>query len=166
MRILDRVPLREQPGEAVTPDGPALVLPYQVLVTVSIAPWRVRELPPDATRFPAVAIRREQWDRWTGLSLPRHGQVSIGGRIVPLLAANVWIHPNTKAKPFKLELQEGVAVYPTDIPNPARLPIPGLRGLVRNRLRLTIDGDRKTVSLVHNPSQGPDSGRKGNPAPE
>ena len=73
---------------------------------------------------------------------------------IPLLGANVWIHPNRPGlidpsgqPPFCLELKGGIAVYPPDVPNPARLPILGLRGLIRNRLRLTIDGATRALTL-------------------
>jgi hypothetical protein len=48
--------------------------------------------------------------------------------------------------PFRLRLKEGIGVYPDD-DNPARLPILGLRALVRNDLTLTIDGRRREVTL-------------------
>jgi hypothetical protein len=92
----------------VSPDGSVEVLPYQIVVMVSIAAKTVISLPADAPRFPAVvdtgnnhnfAIRHEQLDRWTGLSFPKRGLVKVGGRTVPLLAANVWIHPDL-GEPF------------------------------------------------------------------
>src|SRR5262249_48155019 len=71
-------PLPETTGRVATPDGTAQLMPYQFAVVVSIAANRVIELPSDAPRFPAVldtgnnhnfAIRREQFARWTGLTL-------------------------------------------------------------------------------------------------
>jgi hypothetical protein len=153
MRIHQPIP--ENAGRVVTPDGTTEVMPYQIVVTVSIATKRVIELPHDAPRFPAVldtgnnhnfAIRRQQFDRWTGLTLPKRGLVNVGGRTVPLYAANVWIHP-AHGDAFRLRMEEGIVVYPSDLPNPARLPILGLRGLVRNGLRLVIDGKTKEVTL-------------------
>jgi hypothetical protein len=104
MRIHQPIP--ETAGRVVTPDGPVEVLPYQIVVMVSIAATRVIALPADAPRFPAVldtgnnhnfAIRHEHLDRWTGLSLPKRGLVIVGGRTIPLYAANVWIHPEILA---------------------------------------------------------------------
>jgi hypothetical protein len=37
-------------------------------------------------------------------------------------------------------MEEGIAVDPPEVANPARLPILGLRGLVRTGLTLLIDG--------------------------
>jgi hypothetical protein len=138
-----------------TPDGTAQVMPYQIVVMVSIAATRVMELPSDAPRFPAVldtgnnhnfAIRQEQFARWTGLKLPKRGLVNVGGRTIPLYTANVWIHPEDGDE-FRLRMEEGIVVYPSGEPNPARLPILGLRGLVRNGLRIVIDGKKREVTI-------------------
>jgi hypothetical protein len=153
MRIHQTIP--ETAGRVATPDGTAQVMPYQIVVMVSIAANRVIELPSDAPRFPAVldtgnnhnfAIRQEQFARWTGLTLPKRGLVNVGGRAIPLHAANVWIHPDS-GDPFRLRMEAGIAVYPPDVVNPARLPILGLRGLVRNGLIIVIDGKKSEVTI-------------------
>jgi hypothetical protein len=163
MKILDRLPFAKEESRVPTPDGVAVVKPYQIVVWVSLAAHEVLELYPSTPRFPAIldtgnnhnfAIRREQFDQWTGLTLPRRGQVAINDRIVPLLAAHLWVHPNisgiaepAEREPFRLHLPEGIAVYPSDVPNPARLPLLGLRAIVRNHLTLTIHGRSRYVSL-------------------
>jgi hypothetical protein len=48
---------------------------------------------------------------------------------------------------LELEMPEGLTVYPESAPNPARLPILGLRALVRNRLTLIINGKRRELTL-------------------
>jgi hypothetical protein len=82
------------------------------------------------------------------------GRIEVGGSIVPLLAGSIWIHPNQAGTtepsgqaPLLLRLKGGIAVYPQDIPNPARLPIRGLRAIIRNRLKLTIDGATRELTL-------------------
>ena len=40
-----------------------------------------------------------------------------------------------------------MAVYPHHIPNPARLPILGLRAIIRNGLKLTIDGAPRELTI-------------------
>ncbi len=154
MRIHQPIP--ETAGWVATPDGTAQVMPYQIVVRVSIAAKKVITFPADAPRFPAVldtvnnhnfAIRHEQFDRWTGLSLPKRGLVNVGGRIIPLYAANVWIHPDL-GDPFRLRMDEGIVVYPPDVANPARLPILGLRSIVRSGLTLWIDGKSKDVTVT------------------
>jgi hypothetical protein len=37
--------------------------------------------------------------------------------------------------------------YPPDVANPARLPILGLRGLMRNGLMIVIDGKKREVTI-------------------
>jgi hypothetical protein len=147
-------PIPETAGPVATPDGSAEVVPYQIVVMVSIVAKTSIELPSDAPRFPAVldtgnnhnfAIRQEQLDRWTGLTLAKRGLVNVGGRTLPLYAANVWIHSDHRGA-FRLRMEEGIVVYP-DVPNPARLPILGLRGLVRNGVRLIIDGKTQEVTV-------------------
>ena len=154
MRIHQPIP--ETAGHVMTPAGAVEVLPCQIVVMVSIAATRVLALPTDAPRFPAVldtgnnhnfAIRHEQFDRWTGLSLPRRGLVNVGGRTIPLYAGNVWIHP-ALGEPFRLRMEEGIVVYPSDVANPARLPILGLRALVRNGLTVLIDGKTREVTIA------------------
>ena len=46
-----------------------------------------------------------------------------------------------------LRLAKGVIVYPADGSNHPRLPLLGLRAIMDNNLKLTIDGKRDHVSL-------------------
>jgi hypothetical protein len=130
---------------------------------VSVAARGLMDLPEGSPRFPAIldtgtnhnfSIRGEHVERWARLRLRQRGKVRIWGDDVPLLAGSVWIHPNrrrkmdlAKGQPIRLEMREGVIVYPENAPNPARLPILGLRALVRNQLKLIIDGKRREVTL-------------------
>jgi hypothetical protein len=154
MRIHQPIP--ETAGRVMTPDGTVEVLPYQILVMVSIAAKTVIALPAHAPRFPAVldtgnnhnfAIRHEQLDRWTGLSLPKRGFVNVGDRTIPLYAGNVWFH-SALVEPFRLRMKEGIVIYPPDVANPARLPILGLRALIRNDLTVFIDGKTREVTIA------------------
>ncbi len=163
MTILDRVPIPEKGWAIATPDGVAQVHPYQMIVTISITSMDVGECSPDAPVIPAIldtgnnhnlAIRREHWDRWVRWEPRRIGQIHVGGFIVPLFEAKVWIHSNremtdgqNEGLPRSLEMDQGIAIYPASSSNPARLPILGLRGLIRNNLRLTIDGQGRSLSL-------------------
>jgi hypothetical protein len=72
MRIIDRMPLGEGLSEVWTPDGIAVVKPFQIVVMVSLSIGDILE--PGSRRFPAVldtglnhnfAIRHEHLDRWT-----------------------------------------------------------------------------------------------------
>jgi hypothetical protein len=121
------------------------------------------DLEPGARRFPAIidtglnhnfAIQRLQLDRWTGLRLPLRQSVTVRKHAVPLAAANVWVHHNqpgtnvlSDRPPIRLRTPEGIAIFPKEVPNPARWPILGLRALVRSELKLVIDGKRREVTL-------------------
>ena len=54
---------------------------------------------------------------------------------------------NCYPRPFRLEIAQGIAVYPSGIAGAPRLPLLGLRGLVRSKLRLTVNGAALNVSL-------------------
>jgi hypothetical protein len=49
--------------------------------------------------------------------------------------------------PNRLAIPDGIAIFPEDLPNPARLPILGLRALVNSGLKLIVDGKRREVTL-------------------
>ena len=83
MKLIDRQPLREETSEVWTPDGIALVKPFQIVVMVSLSIGDVLE--PGGRRFPAIldtglnhnfAIRREHLDRWTALRPPTRKPVT------------------------------------------------------------------------------------------
>jgi hypothetical protein len=161
MKLIDRQPLRPESSEVWTPDGIALVKPFQIVVMVSLSLGDTLE--PGVRRFPAIldpglnhnfAIRREHLDRWTALRPPTRKPVTIQKTEIPLAAAHVWVYcnepgtntPSDRAL-FRLRTPEGIAIFPENVPNPARLPILGLRALVRTDLKLIIDGKRREVTL-------------------
>jgi hypothetical protein len=163
MRILDRLPISEQGWMVPTPDGELEVKPYQIVVLVSLTAENVVDLPRDAPRIPAIvdtgnnhnfAIRQKQFERWVHLTQPRAGQVRFGDSIVPRYAARLWLHPNREGTvepsgepPCMLRLTEGIIVYPHDVPNPARLPLLGLRVIIRNGLTLILDGPHSELTI-------------------
>ncbi len=72
MKILNRLRFSEGPSVISTPDGVAEVKPYQIVVTVSLAPRGLVELPGGWPRFPAIldtgmnhnsSIRRGPFER-------------------------------------------------------------------------------------------------------
>jgi hypothetical protein len=163
MKVLDRLPIFEQSWSVPTPDGEEEVKPYQIIIAVSITTGNIKELPEDALRIPAIldtgnnhnfAMRERQLEWSVSPALPRMGHVRVNGLIVPLLSAKIWIHPNRKGTvepsggaPLNLVAMEGIIVYPHHIPNPARLPILGLRAIIRNGLKLTIDGAPRELTM-------------------
>lgn len=124
-------------------------------------------LPLNAARFPAIldlghshnfSISEDHLEQWGGIpptELRVLGSVKIANNRVPLLAANIWIHPNRSGErdhfadqpPFCIPLDSGIALYPHDTPHVPRLPLVGLRGLRRADLQLHVDCRRCRVSL-------------------
>jgi hypothetical protein len=138
-----------------------LLKPFQIIVMISLSIGDVLE--PGGRRFPAIldtglnhnfAILREHLDRWTALRLPARKLVTIRKKEIPLAVAHVWVYRNEPGTnrpsdllPIRLRTPEGIAIFPESEPNPARLPILGLRALVRSDLTLIIDGKRREVTL-------------------
>jgi hypothetical protein len=164
MKILDRLPFSDARSKVWTPDGLATVKPYQVIVTVSLAVRGLIEPDSGLPRFLAIldtgnnhnfAIREQQLRSWARItsSKSRH-HITVQGRRVPLLNAGLWLFPNEPGSvamsgrpPSRLPMAKGIAVFPEDAPNPARLPILGLRTTVNNGLKLIMDGKRREVTL-------------------
>ena len=65
--------------------------------------------------------------------------VSINGYPIPIAQADLVLEGATLAIP------DGIAVYPANVPFAPRLPTLGLRALVRNRIRVLIDGADVTI---------------------
>jgi hypothetical protein len=136
---------------------------YQIVVWISLGAGDV--LHRDAPCFPAVldtghnhnfSIQQRQLVAWTDFGLKlltRLGVIIVNRHEVPLRAATMWIHRNRPGTsellpgPYRLEMPEGIAVYPDTTAGAPRLPLLGLRSLVTNKLHLTIDGAKRSVSL-------------------
>jgi hypothetical protein len=164
MKILDRLPFLDTRSDVWTPERLETVKPYQIVVTVSLAMRERLEPDPGLPRFPAIldtghnhnfAIREQQLRSWAQItpSESRH-YIAVQGRRIPLINAGFWLFPNEPGQsavsgrlPRRLAMPEGIAIFPEDLPNQARLPILGLRALVINDLKLIIDGKRREVTL-------------------
>lgn len=76
------------------------------------------------------------------------------GQSLPLRAANLWLHANAPGawdrlsrKPaYPLLVPEGIVVSPSGSAFP-RLPLLGLRAILRNKLTLRVDGGTGLVQL-------------------
>ncbi len=146
---------------------PYRILPYQILVWLSVGPAGVLALDPQTPRFPAVLdtaftdnflIHRDQLRDWAGYQ-PDHfrrfnANLQTHGRQIPLHAANLWIHPNvagqrdqfTAVSPFLVELHRGIGIC-TDSDLYPRLPLLGARALRQAQLQRFIDYRQCQVSL-------------------
>jgi hypothetical protein len=160
--ILDRCPFYEQATEVESPSGPILIRSYQIVAWVGLSVGGTLSPP-----FPAVldtghsynfSITAEHLELWVGQHIDEIktiGHARVNKQLVELKGAAVAVYPNTPGRrdvlrgkpPCLLMLPEGIAVHPATDPFVPRLPLLGVRALVKNRLRIVIDGDRKEVSL-------------------
>jgi hypothetical protein len=164
MRILDRLPIAEARREVEVGGRRVKLRPYQIVIQVSILD--THEWDSRAPIFPALvdsgnnlnfSIQAAHLTRWAGIhprSLKHRGSVREGDRFPSLHTAGVWIHRNEPgrrdlrgAPPYPLQLPEGIAIYPSDESDYPRLPLLGLRAILKNNLKLIMDGKRKHVSL-------------------
>jgi hypothetical protein len=143
------------------------IKPAQIIVWVSISDVGDERLDPSTPRFPAVldtglshnfAIKEDLLDRWARRdrrSFPKLREITIGGHVVPLHEAEVWLHPNLPRQrdsfadraPFPMQLESGVAIYPRELTIAPRLPLIGLRALQWSKLHLAIDCEHCRVSI-------------------
>jgi len=136
--------------------------PYQMVIWASLT---LDDAPPaSAARLPVIldtghnhnfSIRASQLEKWAGISpgqCRKIGAILVNREELPLLAVDAWIHRNRPGTdqllphPVRLLLPEGISVYPSESASAPRLPLLGLRGLVRNRWRVVIDGTQLSLS--------------------
>jgi hypothetical protein len=160
MRILDRLPVAEEHILLNVSGGRLRVKPYQIIVSISIS-----DVPTWDARTPIIpalldtgnnhnfSIQEQQLSRRAGIhpeGLRSLGVMREAGRTPALRFANVWIQRNQPIPaedPVKLTLDEGIAIDSADGSNYPRLPLLGLRALLKNNLKLVIDEKRSRVSL-------------------
>jgi hypothetical protein len=164
--ILDRLPIPTRDTVAFVGQEAVTVHAYEIPVWVCLAVGDVmdaRRLP----RFPALLdtahthhflIREEHLWRWAGLRPDAlhlgWGSIRQQGRRFPLRAAQLWMHPNLPGHwdrpagrpPHRIYVPEGIVVYPPGSSFP-RLPLVGLRAIVRNKLDPRVRGKDGMVSL-------------------
>jgi hypothetical protein len=166
-KILDQLPYPDVLDAVVVQGERIPILAHQIIVWVSVSRRDVVDLEADAPRFPAIldtgntfrfSLAEDHVIRWCGLRLFHLdvlGPVLINRQRLNRYAADVWIHRNRRKQrdafraqpPFRLELRDGIAVYPADAGILApRLPSLGIRAIDENGLRCTINGRRRTVS--------------------
>ena len=142
MKIL----IPEQPGTVATPTGPVLLRPFQIAVSVALTAGGRR-----SPVFPAIldtghshnfSIRHEQLRDWAGLPLKQIGFIRVNQQVVPLAECDLFLDG------VVLKCVEGIAVYPDNHPTAPRLPLLGLRILVRNGVRVTIHGKQVELTVT------------------
>ncbi|HWB13589.1 MAG TPA: hypothetical protein VG826_30470 [Pirellulales bacterium] len=120
-----------------------LVRAFQLIVTVRLCVGRQI-----SGEFPAVldtghshnfSISEALLHSWTGFSLLSVRTTRVNGVPVPVAMADVELEGH------RLRLPDGIAVFPQGHPAITRLPLVGLRAIVRNRLKVSIEGDEATI---------------------
>ena len=159
--IVNRLPFYEHETQVALPHGPVVVRPYQIVLWVSL---RVREIV--SRPFPAVldighshnfSIKTERLEDWAEVSsadVQRIGIAKVNERPVALVNAIVLLQRNVRGsrdefrgEPWPLQISEGIALHERGDPFAPRLPLLGLRPIVRAGLRCVIDGRNKRVSI-------------------
>jgi hypothetical protein len=166
--IIRKLPYDDRHTKLTLPGGDnVLVLPYQIVIWISITPTNVKAVSKSTPRLPAVIdtgfnhsllIREEHLSNWAGLAIeqlsPLATQITAYDRRVRLRAANVWLYSNRSGKrdellnkpPTQLPLYQQVAVCPSDVESP-RLPLLGLRALTLAGLDLRVNGEQRSVTI-------------------
>ena len=138
-----RIP--DQPGTVATPTGPVLLRPFQIAVSVALSAGVCR-----SPTFPAIldtghshnfSIRHDQLRDWAGLALKQVGFIKVNQQVIPLAECDLVIDSAL------LKCAEGIAVYPDHHPAAPRLLLLGLRALIRNGVRVLIDGNHVEVTV-------------------
>jgi hypothetical protein len=126
-----------------SPAGPVKLRAFQIAVPVRLSVHGVL-----SQEFPAIldtglnhnfAIRAEHLHYWAGATAKQCGIVSINGYPIPIAQADLVLEGSV------LPLPDGIAIYPDNVPFAPRLPTLGLRALVRNNIRVLIDGTDVTL---------------------
>jgi hypothetical protein len=164
MRLLSNSPFPDPPIEIRYGSDLIRLRANQIVLWMSLTQVRLRSPNPLADPFPVIldtgfthtlAINTSHLSQWARLEqerMPRLGSTNDRGLRVPLVAANLWLHPNVSNSrepdhhkvPMSVSADQGIAVYPQDFP---RLPILGLRAIADNDLVLKVDGKRRSVTL-------------------
>jgi hypothetical protein len=137
------------------------VVPYQAVINIRL---QVRGIL--SRQFPAIvdighshnlSIREDQLLDWAGAKpddLKAIGRIKVSGRDVILRRAEIVLCRNspgtrefTDQPTYPLTTFGGITVLPTTDPLAPRLPLLGMRAIVRDGLRLVVDGKRKQITI-------------------
>jgi hypothetical protein len=100
-----------------------------------------------------LSISRRQGERWSGARLRRIGELELARETVVQDAADVRLRRNVsrqadlRGEAYLLDMPQGISVFEEGSPVAPRLPLVGLRTSLANRLRLSIDGNRRWLTI-------------------
>jgi hypothetical protein len=153
MKILDRLPIGDEPETILVGTEPITIKRFQIFVWVSLQ---------GSTPFPALidtghshnfSITETQLAQLAGLRSRQFkliGTTRLMGEKLWQLQGDLRLHRNRPGTrelgegELLLALAEGFTLAPE---GSSRLPLLGLRAIVSNRLSLRIDGERRQVTL-------------------
>lgn len=138
-----KLKISDQPTWVASPTGPVLVRPFQVVLSVALFVDGKTSV-----AFPAIldtgnshnfCLTAAQLRDWVGLPLKITGAAKINGVLVPIGRADLSVEGRVWQCP------DGIVVYPDGHPASPRLPLLGLRALVRNNVRLLFENGEATL---------------------
>jgi hypothetical protein len=154
VKILDRLPINDQPALLFWGPEPITIKRYQIAVWVSFnhspRPFPALVDTGHSHNFSITESQLRKFAQLTPDGLKFIGTTSLKGERLKQFRVDIQIHRNRPGTmelgegAHSLQLDEGVSLAPE---GSARLPLLGLRALVRSGLKLTIDGRRRTVHL-------------------
>jgi hypothetical protein len=166
--ILRKLPICTEPKTLQLLGGAKVAIKRdQIVLWVSVTQPGLAQFPIGAPQIPAVLdtgfnstflIAEKQLQEWTGVAakdLTWIDLLSADGQPIPLRDADIWIHPNRAyaqdtipgRQPFRLELAEGIGVWPSAIPGARRLPLLGMRALRGAGVQVHLDCRKGLVSM-------------------
>ena len=174
--ILRDLPYFDEETTVLVQAQPVPVRPSQIILWASVSEIGLSEPGSDILPIPVIldtglshnfSIQTEQLFDWVGLDpsrLPLLGAVTLVGKRIaegeglPVLqrrSAAVWLHRNRpghrdalrKDRPFRLELEGEIIIYPRKMIGAPGLPALGLRGLQWSKLHLSINAEERRVML-------------------
>jgi hypothetical protein len=168
MKILDRLPITEARTPVRFGDRSVTALPDQILVWVSVDLTGTLRPEKNIPKFPTLldsgnnsnfAIQHRHLRQWAGIdpaALRLLGSGDIAEQPIEWHEATLWLYPNVpgtrdidpEKPPLLLEMERGIAVYPHDADPPGpRLPLLGLRAVLKNDLDWWLDPERRQITV-------------------
>jgi hypothetical protein len=154
VKILNRVPIGEEPTSLFVGSDLVTIKRYQIVVWISIND-ELRPFPSvlDTGHSHNFSITESQLKTFAGISAARLefiGTTRLKGERIGQYRADVKIHRNRPGRmdlgegSYRLTIDEGISLAPE---GSSRLPILGLRALVKSGLVLNLHGQRRVISI-------------------
>ncbi len=153
MKILDRLPIGDEPDTIIVGTESVTIKRFQIFVRVSIqasSPFPAILDTGHSHNFSITESQLAHWVRLRSREFKLIGTTRLKGEKLRQLQGELRLHrnrPGTRVLgegSLPLVLSEGFTLAPE---GSSRLPLIGLRAIVSNRLMIRIDGKRRRVTL-------------------